>query len=119
MAGGHFRYHFSNIASVIKTYRLRKLSDDGRRPISQTQLSEVIGYRNGQFISNVERGLCSVPLKKLSLICDVLNVPKKVIAEALIKDYQDDINHFFNIGATNGIQANTAPESTGAGVYFN
>ena len=70
---------FKNISRVIQHYR-------NERCISQSQLASEIGYRNGQFISNVERGLCSIPAEKiystsLALVCE-----PGLIIDAIIKD---------------------------------
>lgn len=60
--------------------------------ISQVRLSQELGYKNGQFISNVERGLCSIPLKKVQRVSQALKVPMKVFTEALVSDYKEHIS---------------------------
>ena len=47
---------FKNIAELIKTKRLQH-----PKGYSQSELSHLLGYKNGQFISNVERALCNIP----------------------------------------------------------
>ena len=81
---------FENIAKLIKSKR-RTLSPR----VSQQGLSYKLGYKNGQFISNIERGLCSVPLRSLSSICDVLDVSKEELRETLLKDYAETIDNYF------------------------
>ena len=51
---------FQNIAKLIRQKRLTH-----PKGYSQSELSHLLGYKNGQFISNVERALCNIPLKML------------------------------------------------------
>lgn len=72
---------FDNIAALVRTKRA-----DHPKELSQTDLSTLLGYKNGQFISNVERGLCSVPLKKLPELCSALSIPRDEVINALVSD---------------------------------
>lgn len=72
-------HKFQSIARTIKNNRLKV-------GISQEGLSKMIGYKNGQFVSNVERGLCSIPNKKLVPIANILKVDPEVLIEAIIAD---------------------------------
>lgn len=69
---------FSNIAVVLKKYRIEA-------NISQTKLAKRSGYLNGQFISNVERGLCSIPAKQLPKVLSVLEENVQVNREDFVK----------------------------------
>ncbi len=51
---------FKNEGVVVKKLRLR-------HDISQNKLASLIGYESGQFISNAERGISSLPASKLAL----------------------------------------------------
>lgn len=75
---------FERIAEVVKEYRLEA-------GLSQLQLSHILGYQNGQFISNVERGQCSVPFKKVTPLCDALDCHTDDIVEAMVADYEGRI----------------------------
>lgn len=74
---------FSHIAKLVKTKRLGH-----PKTYSQTELSTLLGYKNGQFISNVERGLCSIPLKNLKRLCEVLEISQTDLKAALLKDFE-------------------------------
>lgn len=67
-----------------------KVIKEGResKKVSQSKLSTELGYRNGQFISNVERGICSIPLDKISKVASVLDLDSDAIKEALLQDYE-------------------------------
>lgn len=75
---------FPNIAKLVKVSR-SKLNP----AISQNELSEKIGYKNGQFISNIERGQCSVPIGKVIDLADALHIPMADVSKAIVKDFKD------------------------------
>ena len=102
------KYHFEATAKVIKSYR-QKTS------LSQSDLSVQLGYRNGQFISNVERGLCSIPLKKLKVVCHILAIPHDEMKEALLKDYSTDIDTALVYGETHEQILSVHSQTTGSG----
>lgn len=74
---------FNKTAKLIKAYRLNS-------PYSQTELAPLLGYKNGQFVSNVERGLCSVPVKKHKKLSKLLAIPLKEIANAHFEDFREN-----------------------------
>ena len=82
---------FKNIADLIKAKR-----KSHPRKLSQTQLSNLLGYKNGQFISNVERGLCSIPLKGMQGAIDTLGLSPEELKQAMLKDYEDTLDYYLN-----------------------
>lgn len=70
---------FSNIASLVREGR-------SANNLSQVQLSEVLGYKNGQFISNVERGLCSIPISKINSLAKAIKTDSNIIVTAMVAD---------------------------------
>lgn len=95
---------FSHIAKLVKTRRLGH-----PKTYSQTELSTLLGYKNGQFISNVERGLCSIPLKNLKRLCEVLEISQDDLKSALLKDFEKTLDaHLF--GAAVGDELVTSAE---------
>jgi len=82
---------FRHIADIVKKYR----KGHGQR-LGQEELSQLLGYKNGQFISNVEREKCSVPLKTLSKLINVLEIPKDELIEAVVKDYRETVYNHIN-----------------------
>lgn len=82
---------FQHIATLIRVKRMSHPS-----VLSQTDLSTLLGYKNGQFISNVERGLCNVPLKMMSRIAEILNISEAEIKTAILKDHAQTLDNFFN-----------------------
>ena len=87
---------FSHIAKLVKTKRLSH-----PKTYSQTELSTLLGYKNGQFISNVERGLCSIPLKNLKRLCEVLDISQDDLKAALLRDFEKTLEaHLY--GAAQG-----------------
>lgn len=82
---------FKNIAQLIRTKRINHPKN-----YSQSDLSVLLGYKNGQFISNVERGLCNVPLKMMKKISDVLEIDPEDLKTAILKDHEETLTNFFN-----------------------
>ena len=80
---------FTNIAKLIKTKRINHPKE-----YSQSELSQLLGYKNGQFISNVERALCNVPLKMLRRVSEVLDIPFEELKVAILKDQEATINNY-------------------------
>ena len=63
---------------------------------TQAEASEALGYKNGQFISNIERALCTIPFKNMSAFIDFFDITKSELREALLKDYEDSIRLYFD-----------------------
>ncbi len=82
---------FKHIAQLIRTKRINHPKN-----YSQSDLSVLLGYKNGQFISNVERGLCNVPLKMMKKISDVLEIDPDDLKHVILKDHEETLTNFFN-----------------------
>jgi hypothetical protein len=80
---------FKHIALLIRTKRMNH-----PKGYSQSELSHLLGYKNGQFISNVERALCNIPLKMLKKVCDVLDVTADELKTAILKDQEETLNNY-------------------------
>lgn len=72
---------FKHIAKTIKTWRKH-------RDISQQDLAQCVGFKNGQYISNVERGIASFPPNKILRLCEVLDMDTENIIQAIVEDYR-------------------------------
>ena len=64
--------------------------------LTQEQLSKRLGYKNLQYISNIERELCSFPPKRLLDLSSALCVTPKDIKDALIMDFIESIDGELN-----------------------
>lgn len=96
----HFGVHhmrcFKNIAHLIRTRRMNH-----PKGYSQSELSHLLGYKNGQFISNVERALCNIPLKMLRKVSEVLDIPAEELKGAILKDQEETLNNYlYNLKTT-------------------
>jgi len=84
---------FKNIALLIRTKRMNH-----PKGYSQSELSHLLGYKNGQFISNVERALCNIPLKMLRKVSEVLDIPAEELKAAILRDQEETLNNYlYNI----------------------
>ena len=80
---------FKNIAQLIRTKRMNHT-----KGYSQSELSHLLGYKNGQFISNVERALCNIPLKMLRKVSEVLDIPSEELKASILKDQEETLNNY-------------------------
>lgn len=80
---------FKNIAQLIRSRRMNH-----PKGYSQSELSHLLGYKNGQFISNVERALCNIPLKMLKRVSEVLDIPSEELKAAILKDQEETLNNY-------------------------
>jgi transcriptional regulator with XRE-family HTH domain len=65
--------------------------------LSQTDICGKIGWKNGQYISNIERGLCQVPVKHINQLAVELGIGATEIVDAMILDYKEKIvSEIFN-----------------------
>lgn len=74
----------TRIGDLIRIYREQS-------NISQTKLARKLGYTTGQYVSNIERGLCSVPIDKIEKLEKILDLPRHYTASALVNDYKDKV----------------------------
>jgi len=74
---------FTHVPNLIKTRREQKLPK-----ISQKTLSLKIGYKNGQFVSNIERGICSLPPEKILQVCSYIDVTPNELIDAMVDDFR-------------------------------
>jgi transcriptional regulator with XRE-family HTH domain len=98
---------FKNIAFLVRTKRINHPKN-----YSQSDLSLLLGYKNGQFISNVERGLCNVPLKMMRRISEVLDIVPEDIKSAILKDHEETLTNFFNKTQVKKIATREEPGTT-------
>jgi hypothetical protein len=82
---------FKNIAELIKSKRLQH-----PKGYSQSELSHLLGYKNGQFISNVERALCNIPLKMLTRVSVVLEINPDDLKRAILRDHEETLDNYLN-----------------------
>jgi transcriptional regulator with XRE-family HTH domain len=65
------------------------------RGVTQTELATVLGFGNGQYVSNWERGMCSPPLESIYVMIDLLNLPKDEVMNLIIDDNRRFLKSYF------------------------
>jgi len=83
--------HFKHLAELVKKKRIAH-----PQKYSQAELSDLLGYKNGQFISNVERSLCHLPFKILPKVCEVLTISGDEVKDAMLQDYAETIDFYLS-----------------------
>ena len=106
---------FNGIADLVKKYRLQH-----PKKLSQVELSNLLGYKNGQFVSNVERGICAIPLKALGDLMRILSIPQDELVAAMVRDYEQTIiNHLNDESQRKNVLGQASQNSTtGQGEYL-
>ena len=86
---------FKHIAALIRNKRLQH-----PKGYSQSELSHLLGYKNGQFISNVERALCNIPLKMLGKVSEVLDIDPSELKGAILRDHEETLDNYLKTSAS-------------------
>lgn len=81
--------HFANIAQTLKRIRIEK-------GLTQQGVSKSLGYKHGQFMSNIERGLAGLPFHMIANMCEVLDCGPEDIIEAMSLDYKSKLNYEYH-----------------------
>ncbi len=87
---------FKNIGALI---RIKRMTHPNR--YSQLKLANMLGHKNGQFISNVERSLCSIPLKMLKKTAEILDIDRQKLKEVLLEDYGSTLDSYLGFPVDN------------------
>lgn len=66
---------------LIKNYRKKS-------SMSQGFLAKKLGYSNGQFISNWERGVAPIPVHKVREICKLLDIDVDKFKKTMIDEFK-------------------------------
>ena len=77
-----------------KSARVAKLMRGKRIELgfSQEGVAKKIGMKQGQFISNIERNLCALPIKYMRKIGKVLEINPDNLASAMKEDFNEYID---------------------------
>lgn len=89
---------FENIAKLIRTRRINH-----PKSYSQSELSSLLGYKNGQFISNVERALCNIPLKMLGKVSEVLDINPNDLKRAMASDLDKTLDNYLTYSQSTNV----------------
>lgn len=77
---------YENMSSLIYDYReLRKMT--------QKELAKQLGFSTSQFISNIERGLATFPIKKMKKLSKILKISRDLIVNAYIADLTEELKN--------------------------
>lgn len=79
------------MAALIETRRLSK-------GLSQKDVADHLGFGSSQFISNMERGLCSLPAKHFKKISKVLGIPTDQLVKTYLADEKVRLFKEVNLG---------------------
>ena len=63
--------------------------------LSQNELNKLLGWysKNGQVVSNIERGLQQVPAHAVNKLSSAIMIPREEIMDLMVKDYQEALKN--------------------------
>ena len=70
---------------LAKTLKLRRLE----KGLSQEHVAKLLGYKNAQMFSNIERGKSGLPPHNIKKASEVLDLPKEKIVNVMVEDYKE------------------------------
>ena len=72
------------IGKYLKTQREKK-------GFNQQQLAAKLGWKVSQSISNIERGITSIPVNKVTKYCKTINADVTMVKEDMARNYLDNL----------------------------
>lgn len=78
---------FKNVAHFLRTER----ESIG---LSQGELASILGWNNGQCVSNIERAKCSIPLAAIPDMAKALRCPVVSIKRVIELDFKQTLNEY-------------------------
>ena len=82
----------------MKSYgkRIKKVVKEARAMksgLTQYDLDRALLGANGkgQFVSNIERGLCGLPSKYVNKLSTITGMPRDVIVDAMVQDFEESL----------------------------
>ncbi len=77
---GQMELH-QNLGDFLKLKRMDK-------GLTQGEVAQKLGYSTPQFISNIERGLCSPPLKNLKTLIKLYGIHHEEVIELILQEQE-------------------------------
>lgn len=80
------------IGQFLKTHRVKS-------GLTQSDVAQRLGYTSPQFISNIERGLCSAPVKHLKDFAKMYNLDSEELIQLLLTEHETMLRVALNLEA--------------------
>ena len=68
-----------------------------RLGLSQSEVAHELGYSSPQFVSNFERGLCSLPLNKIKKLIDLYELKGEEVVELMLSLHETYLREELNV----------------------
>lgn len=66
--------------------------------LSQGEVAKALGYSSPQFVSNMERGLCSIPPRKAAAFCKLTGMKPAKLRELMIETMTRQLDKGLGLG---------------------
>jgi transcriptional regulator with XRE-family HTH domain len=93
------------IGSFLKQHRVKA-------GLTQSDVAQKLGYTSPQFISNIERGLCSAPVKHLKDFAKMYNLDTEELIQLLLTEHESILRTALNIPSTDKEKRVSGPSSS-------
>jgi transcriptional regulator with XRE-family HTH domain len=78
---------FKNTGNTLRNARTKA-------GVSQSQLAKMLGYKNAQYISNIERGMCAFPYEAIVKTCEIIGLNVESLKLSIVQDHIETIDNF-------------------------
>lgn len=78
-----------------KTYGMKEYLKSARivKQLSQSEVAKRLGYKNGQFVSNWERGLSTPPKRVIKDLCKIYGIEKEQMINLYVRAKIQELKH--------------------------
>lgn len=84
MSGSGCNEYYRELGDYVRSVRIEA-------GISQRELGEKLGYSSGQYISNIERGMCPFPIAKVGEFCRLTGIKPGKLIDSMVNAYREEI----------------------------
>ena len=86
--------------------------------LTQSDVAQRLGYTSPQFISNIERGLCSAPVKHLKDFAKMYNLDSEELIGLLLTEHETMLRSALNLEQKPGAAGLNTSDSTGSSQHY-
>lgn len=76
--------------------------------LTQSDVAQKLGYTSPQFISNIERGLCSAPVKHLKDFAKMYNLDTEELIRLLLAEHESQLRGALGVGSDKEKRGNSS-----------
>lgn len=86
--------------------------------LTQSDVAQRLGYTSPQFISNIERGLCSAPVKHLKDFAKMYNLDSEELIGLLLTEHETMLRTALNLEEKPAASSLNTSDSSGSSQHY-